>query len=442
MEHEPHIDAERIETGAVAPPEARAGAGPTLGQSNASENERRATLLILRAVFYVLVISVTVVNFVRVGPDPTSWELSLATGGWWAVLLAIVLATGVLAIDLLTPRKKVSTLSGVFLGLLAGVLAAIAVSFLLDLLAQGYALEGSRLITTLKILFGVCFCYLGVSVVLQTQDDFRLVIPYVEFAKQIRGQRPMLLDTSALIDGRILDLGATGIVQAPVLIPRFVIEELQRLADSSDRTKRARGRRGLDMVARLQREPRLDLSIDERDMPGVSVDQMLIELAREQQAVIITTDSGLARVAGIQSVPVINMHDVAAALRTAVVTGESMRLRVVKGGEQPGQGVGYLDDGAMVVVENGGALIGQEVNVVVTGTLQTSAGRLIFARAPGVEGDHAEEGASERYGAPDAPTPGAPAAHGESASPRDEHGMREPPRGAVRRPAARNPRRM
>lgn len=423
MEHDPHSDAERR----------NAGLDPK------RERERRTSILILRVVFYVLVISVMVVNFVRVGPDATSWELSLATGGWWAVALAVALASAVLAIDLLTPRKKVSTLSGVFLGLLAGVLAAIAVSFLLDLLAQGYALEGTRLITTLKILIGVCFCYLGVSVVLQTQDDFRLVIPYVEFAKQIRGQRPMLLDTSALIDGRVLDLGATGMVQAPVVIPRFVIEELQRLADSSDRTKRARGRRGLDMVARLQREPRLDLSIDERAMPGVNVDQMLIEMAREQHAIIITTDSGLARVAGIQSVPVINMHDVANAMRTTVVTGESMRLLVVKGGEQPGQGVGYLDDGAMVVVENGGSLIGQEANVVVTGTLQTSAGRLIFARAHGVGEEHDHDAESGRDGA--APTDSAGAADPGGAA-REEHGgVREPPRGSARRSAARNPRR-
>ncbi|TVQ59380.1 MAG: PIN/TRAM domain-containing protein [Phycisphaerales bacterium] len=363
----------------------------------------RGPILILRVIFYVVVISITVVSFLRVEPGSPAWELSVATGGWWAVALALALATGVLAIDLLTPRKKVSTLSGVFLGLLAGVLAAIAVSFLLDLLAQGYALEGQPIITTLKILFGVCFCYLGVSVVLQTQDDFRLVIPYVEFAKQIRGQRPMMLDTSALVDGRILDLSLTGMVQAPIIVPRFVIDELHALADSSDKLKRSRGRRGLDMLSRLQRESPLDITIEERPAAGAGVDQMLVELAREQQAIILTTDTGLERVAGVQSVPVVNMHNVAGSMRSVIVTGETLRIHIVKAGEQAGQGVGYLDDGGMVVVENGGGLIGRTVAVVVTGALQTSAGRLTFARAPDAENEGGGEEPRDDEPAPRSP---------------------------------------
>ena len=128
-------------------------------------------------------------------------------------------------------------------------------------------------------------CYLGITTVLQTQDDFRLVIPYVEFAKQIRGPRPLLLDTSALIDARIADLADTGIIQSPVVIPHFVVAELQLLADSSDKLKRARGRRGLDVIARLQRAAALDVSIDETAVPGKAVDQMLVELARRMPAI-------------------------------------------------------------------------------------------------------------------------------------------------------------
>ena len=429
-------------------------------------NTRRGPILILRVIFYVVVIAITVVSFLRIDPESATWALSLATGGWWAVALALVLATSVLAVDLLTPKKKVSTLSGVFLGLLAGVLAAIAVSFLLDLLAQGYALEGQPIITTLKILFGVCFCYLGVSVVLQTQDDFRLVIPYVEFAKQIRGQSPMLLDTSALVDGRIVDLGATGVLQAPIIVPQFVIDELHALADSTDKLKRARGRRGLDMLARLQRESPLDVTIDERPMPGASVDHMLVESARQQHAIIVTTDTGLSRVAGVQNVMVVNVHEIAGAMRTSIVTGETIRIHIVKAGEQQGQGVGYLDDGGMVVVENGGPLIGRTVEVVVTGTLQTSAGRLTFARALGFGDDDdadttpdaAPETGAPRDAAPhhqpqspiapqNPPPPpppersGAPAASDAAAHPPAPAQETASPR-FPRRSTARNPRRM
>jgi uncharacterized protein YacL len=265
------------------------------------------------------------------------------------------------------------------------MLATIALASIMDLLLQT-AIDDQRSIdklkpfmTTFKVMLGITLCYLGITTVLQTQDDFRLVIPYIEFSKIMRGQRPLILDTSALIDARIADVGATGIIQTPLVVPRFVIAELQMLADSHDKLKRARGRRGLDVVRRLQRST-LDVSIDDTIVPGKAVDQMLIELARRIPGTIVTSDLGLARVAEIQSIPTLNLNDVANALKPALVPGETLSLRLIKPGEQHGQAVGYLDDGTMVVADSALHRIGELATVMVTSTLQTSAGRLIFAR--------------------------------------------------------------
>ena len=231
-----------------------------------------------------------------------------------------------------------------------------------------------------KVVIGIVLCYLSVSVVLTTKDDFRLVIPYVEFAKQVRGVRPLLVDTSALIDGRINDLGHTGFFDAPIIVPRFVIDELQTLADSSDKLKRSRGRRGLDMVSKIQANPFLDVTIDDPIVEGLSVDKMLIELARTQKLRILTTDYNLKKVAQIHSVAVLNINDLANTLKTSVVPGESIEVTLVKPGENPTQGVGYLPDGTMVVVEDAAEHIGETISFVVTNSLQTSAGRMIFGK--------------------------------------------------------------
>ena len=402
---------------------------------------RRAALSALRAALFILTIAVTMLGILNVGPNASKGEGGerLVTGWGWALAFAVVLASAVIAIDLLTPKKKISTLSGVFLGLIAGLAATIGTGFLMDLLAQGYGIEDSPIITTIKVLFGVAFCYLGVSIVLQTQDEFRLVIPYVEFSKQMRGPRPLLLDTSALIDARFTEVGETGLIQAPVVIPGFVITELQTLADSQDRLKRGKGRRGLDVVTRLQRSARLDVVIDDSAAPGKSVDHMLVEMARREQAIVVTCDLALARVCAIQQVSVVNLHDLANAMRTSVLAGEAITLRIVRPGEQPGQGVGFLDDGTMVVAENGGQYVGETRALVVTGALQTSAGRLVFARIPepgadtGGDVGAADEPAEPRDVGPAPERSGAP----EDPRPEGGRGGRSPRRGAF----GRNPRR-
>jgi uncharacterized protein YacL len=370
--------------------------------------------------------------------------------GWWITLLVAFLFAGtIVLVDLLTPRKRLSLIFGVFFGLVAGMLGTFLLSFVLELLVAAYQVDQPQLINAIKVLMGIALCYFGISVVLQTQDDFRLAIPYIEFAKQIRGPKPMVVDTSVLIDGRIVEVAQTGFVQVPMVVPRFVIEELQRLGDSTDRLKRAKGRRGMETIGTLQRLGTLDLSIDETPVPGKGVDQQLIELAKALPGGLLTADGGLMKMAGIRGVSVVSLPALAASLKPALLPGETLRLRVLRRGEQPGQGVGFLDDGTMIVVENGASSVGQEVGIEVTSSVQTSAGRLIFARVSagvaseqpttgdrptrtddvGTDEDRAaasEHSAGESMASADEPDPAAPDAAGEPGPEQPEANRAEP----------------
>lgn len=346
--------------------------------------QRKILLKSLQYIFIIAFLTVMILAILGVTPGGDATASATARAQWpFTLTVGLFIALSVFLIDWFTPQKNLSTVIAIFLGLLAAMLATLGVGQILDLLVSLYDIQSPGLVFTTKVLTGLALAYLCIATVLETQDDFRLVIPYVEFAKQIRGPRPLMLDTSALIDGRIADLASTGIIQSPIVIPGFVIGELQTLSDSTDRLKRARGRRGLDLISRLQRSATLDVSIDESPVPGKAVDQMLVEAAKRTPATIVTTDMGLSRVAGIQGVTVLNLNDVANSLKPAVIPGEGLHVRLIKPGEQRGQAVGYLDDGTMVVAEDGADCIGEEVDLVVTSTLQTSAGRLIFGRVGG-----------------------------------------------------------
>jgi uncharacterized protein YacL len=344
-----------------------------------SARQKAVLLRIVRIAFVVLLATVTLLNIVSEGTAgaTTSFQLQLD----WVIKIAVAVALGVAAVlvDRFTPTKKISTVSGIFFGLLVGIVATLALGFVVDLIGQVHGLTPT-FVNTVKVLIGISMTYLAISVVLQTQDDFRLVIPYVEFSKAYRGPRPLVVDTSALIDGRFTELARTALVHAPVIVPRPAIGELQALCDSGERLKRSRGKRGLDAIARLQRVAHLDVTVDDANVPGRPVDEQVIELARRVNGTVVTTDAGLQRVAQVGGLSVLNLHDLAGALRPSLTPGESLRLRLVRPGEQPGQGVGYLDDGTMVVAENGGRRIGDEVDLTVVSQLQTGAGRLIFAR--------------------------------------------------------------
>jgi uncharacterized protein YacL len=195
-----------------------------------------------------------------------------------------------------------------------------------------------------------------------------------------------ILDTSVLVDGRIADVADAGFVDGAVIVPQFVVRELQRLADAGDPLRRARGRRGFDVLERLRRNQAVRLEITEMDFPAISeVDAKLVALARARAARLLTNDTALARVAGLAGVPVGSLNDLAGSMRPVALPGEGMQVHVVREGREPGQGVAYLDDGTMVVVEGGKRFIGQSLDVVVTSMLQTSAGRMIFTRPRGEE---------------------------------------------------------
>jgi uncharacterized protein YacL len=290
--------------------------------------------------------------------------------------------------DVFWRRKNLQSLSGLFFGLLAGLALAYVLGLVVDLVAGIFPRSAqSPIVPLVKLLVGATTVFLCVSLIMQTKDDFRFIIPYVEFSKQTKGARPLVLDTSVIIDGRIADIADTRVLESQLVIPRFVLAELQAIADSSDKLKRNRGRRGLDMLNRLQSSDKIDLSIldarfhDVEEAPDV--DAKLVALARHLGGRVITNDFNLSKVAQLRNVEVVNLNDLANALKPVVLPGEGLTVKMIKPGEEFGQGVGYLEDGTMIVAEQGRDHIGEEITIIVTSVLQTSAGRMIFGRLEG-----------------------------------------------------------
>jgi uncharacterized protein YacL len=212
------------------------------------------------------------------------------------------------------------------------------------------------------------------------KEDFSLIIPYVRFASQHKPENPLIFDTSAIIDGRVVDLIEGHVIEGLVVVPRFVLKELQFIADSPDSSRRARGRRGLDMLNRIQNNSRNEVKIHEGDFEDEKeVDAKLVRLAKGMGAKLYTTDFNLAKVAELQSVSCVNVAEIATRLKPVILPGEVLHLRVAREGKDKGQGVAYLNDGTMVVINHAQHLIGQSVHVQVTSLLQTGAGVIIFA---------------------------------------------------------------
>lgn len=297
---------------------------------------------------------------------------------WTNFLLVMGMAVAVIVADIFVPRKRIDTISAVYFGLLVGVLLTYILSIAAAPLLERTGNAGSVVLVT-----AVIACYLCISVLIQTKDDFRFLIPYVEFVRDTKGFRPLILDTSVIIDGRIEDLLATHVFDNQLILPRFALAELQGIADSNDKLRRQRGRRGLDILNRLRADPKIDLQIFDRDLPefaGHPVDMKLVLLAKHLEGKVVTGDFNLNQVAQIHNVPVINLNEISNALKPRLLPGETFQIKIIKPGEGPDQGVGYLDDGTMVVVEKARNLIGRELNVTVTTILQTNAGRMIFAK--------------------------------------------------------------
>src|SRR5208283_2662447 len=225
------------------------------------------------------------------------------------------------------------------------------------------------------------FGYIGIILAMRSnKEDFSLIIPYVRFAPQNKPDNLLLLDTSVIIDGRIADLIETGFLEGLIVVPRFVLKEIQQIADSTDAIKRARGRRGLEMLNRLQRNAHTEVRIHDGDFPEeTEVDVKLIHLARNLNARLFTNDYNLAKFAELQQINYVNLHEIAKCLKVILLPGETLQLKIVREGKDKGQGIGYLPDGTMVVVSNGQSHIGQQVEVQVLSLLQTGAGVIVFA---------------------------------------------------------------
>jgi uncharacterized protein YacL len=349
-------------------------------------------LWIFRAIFLVVVVAVVFVNISSPIMDKDEEGLTsketYETNLRAIIFSSIGMAGFVLMLDVLTPKKKFSALAGVFFGLLVGLLVLWVLTPVVDMMINTFSgnvtLPG---ITAIKWILGICVCYLTISIVMRTKDDVRFVIPYVEFAKQTKGSRPLVIDTSAIIDGRIVDLCQSKLFDAPLIVPRFVLNELQLIADSADKLKRNRGRRGLDILSKMQSDPVIDVVIDDSIIAEVEevkgVDQKLLMFSKACNGRLATTDYNLSKVARVREVDVVNINDLANSLKVVALPGEAMQIRIIKPGEESEQGIGYLDDGTMVVVEGARNKIGRELVISVTSSLQTSAGKMIFGKFEG-----------------------------------------------------------
>ena len=333
---------------------------------------------------------------VLLAPWPYLVSIIIGTGGLVAFVIAFALTPALTTRPFLWALGRATDMPasdflaaavGAVIGLLVGVLVAIPLSYLPWYLGS-----------FLPIAASLALAYLGVTAVLTHKKDLlQLVRGRHDGRERADGTsdaarsegHPVVVDTSSIIDGRIADICQTGFLAGPLLVPRFVLRELQHIADSSDAMRRGRGRRGLDILNRLQKDATVPLVIHEDDgEPGVEVDALLVMLARRLHCPIVTNDYNLNRVAGLQGIKVLNVNELANAVKSIVLPGQELNLKVIQEGKELGQGVGYLEDGTMVVVENGRRAIGSTVTVMVSRVLQTAAGRMVFAQTrSGAAGD-------------------------------------------------------
>lgn len=312
--------------------------------------------------------------------DSLRWLLPLTLGG---AILGAIIAPWITTKPARWARRTVRQLPvqqivagsiGLALGLVIAALLAWPLSFLPSPFGR-----------ILPAIGAIVFGYLGTLVMVLRQKDIFALLGSRWMTTTTPPSEPevipLLLDTSVIIDGRIADICQTGFVRSPMMVPRFVLNELQHIADSADALRRNRGRRGLDMLNKMQRESPVPVIISDLDVESVrQVDEKLVQLAKQLNCPIITNDFNLSQVAGLQGVSVLNINGLANAVKSVVLPGETMRIRIIQDGKEVGQGVGYLDDGTMVVVENGHRFINTTQDVIVTKVLQTNAGRMLFAQ--------------------------------------------------------------
>ena len=301
-------------------------------------------------------------------------------GGHFSWFVGMVIGFGfgwlMIAIDEMLKGFSLRAFSATTFGLLLGTLVALLIdrSGLFEKVD-----ETTRWLIRLGLFLS--FGYIGIVLAMRSnKEDFSLIIPYVRFAPQNKPDNLLLLDTSVVIDGRVADLIEANFVEGLIVVPRFVLRELQQIADSNDPIKRARGRRGLEILNRIQRNTKNEVKIHDGDFPDEQeVDSKLIRLARNLGAKLYTNDYNLGKIAELQSVNHVNLHELAKSMRVVLLPGEMLSLRIVREGKDKGQGVGYLPDGTMVVVNNAQSAVGQQVEAQVQSLLQTGAGIIVFA---------------------------------------------------------------
>ena len=292
--------------------------------------------------------------------------ISALVGGWIATIIVVV-------------EEELARVS--IKGLIAGILGLGIGIIIANLIA--WPIIGITLLKPftplILLLVNGIFATIGLTISLQRKEEI------IDFLLRLRGKKTpgegkrKVVDTSVIIDGRIVDLCKTGFIEGILVIPHFILTEVQQIADSSSSPKRTRGKRGLDMVNQLQNQERIPVQIVDTDFPDIpEVDSKLLQLAKMMRAQIITNDSNLKKVAKIQEVEVLNINEIATALKPVLLPGENLRINVLKEGENPNQGVAYLEDGTMVVIEKGKQHIGKQVEVIVTSVLQTTTGKMIF----------------------------------------------------------------
>lgn len=292
-------------------------------------------------------------------------------GAYWGVGIGLL----ALALDYVNTKLGIGMLIGGIIGLSAGLLFAKLLYFPVKAILGEP--EGIYILLSLNALFG----YSGLFFGLRKGKDFTLSDIVNVFRGRVVGESPKIIDTSVIIDGRLADVCEAGFAEGIFILPQFVLRELQNIADSSDVLRKARGRRGLEIVDKIQKMGNVTVKIVSEDFPEIKeVDSKLVALARQLDAKIITNDINLCKIAQLQGVTALNLNELASALRPVVMPGENMNIFIAKEGKEHNQGVGYLDDGTMVVVDNARKIINNKVNVVVTSVLQTTTGRMIFAR--------------------------------------------------------------
>ena len=273
-------------------------------------------------------------------------------------------------------RISLRGLSSMVFGLLLGVFMAKLISDILSLIPLDPFFQSVS-----RVALTIVFSYLGTVVALRGKDEFNIIIPYVRFRRQDASGGSILVDTSAIIDGRIADIYKTNFLTGHLVVPRCVLQELQKISDSTDDNKRQRGRRGMELLRLLQNDPKISVHIHEDELTEEKeVDAKLIKLAKILDAKICTTDFNLGRVAMLQGIEVLNIHELGNAVKSVVYSGETLEVKLIREGKEPGQALAYMEDGTMVVVGDARHLLGKTATVLVTSVLQTQAGKMIFAK--------------------------------------------------------------